>query len=293
MASATTVAAPPRNTVPVRKATRGSLLGSVARYGTLLLFVAIMGFPFYYMVAVSMATDQQIFWFPVPVVPTQLSLENYASAWAAAPLGRFFLNSFVVAGSITFLHLLLDPLAGYVFAKFRFPGRGPLFLAILGTLMIPFFLRMIPLYWLMSQLGWLNTYPGLVIPFASSAYGVFLMRQFLLPFPTELLEAARLDGASELRIFGWIVLPQMGPALASLALFTFVYQWNSFLWPLIAASRTDMRTLTVGLTFFYQEAFTRWNLMAAAAMLLFLPIFGLFLLAQRFFVKGMVTSGFK
>ena len=269
------------------------LLGSGARYTAVLIFSVIMGFPFYYMAAVSFATDQQIHWLPIPVVPHQLAFENYMRIWTVAPFGRFFLNSVIVACSITCLHLIFDPLAGYVFAKFRFRGRDTLFLIILGTIMIPFFLRMIPLYWLMARLRWLNTYQGLIIPFASSAYGIFLMRQFILPLPSELLDAARVDGASELRIFAWIVVPQLGPALASNALFTFVYQWNNFLWPLIVTSSTNMRTLTLGLTFFYQEGYTRWNLMAAASMLLFLPIFVLFLLAQQFFVKGIVTSGFK
>jgi multiple sugar transport system permease protein len=265
----------------------------IVRYVIVLTFVVIMGFPFYYMAAVAFATDQQIHWFPIPVIPQQISLDNYVRIWDVAPFGRFFLNSLIVAGAITLLHLIFDPLAGYVFAKFRFRGRNTLFLVILGTLMIPFFLRMIPLYWLMAQLGWINTFPGLIVPFASSAYGIFLMRQFILPFPTELLDAARVDGASELRIFSLIVLPQLGPALASMALFTFVYQWNNFLWPLIITNLIQMRTLTLGLTLFYQEGYTRWNLMAAASMLLFLPIFILFLLAQRFFVRGLVTSGFK
>jgi multiple sugar transport system permease protein len=269
------------------------VIWKLSRYAILLLFVVMMGFPFYYMASVSLATDQQIHWLPIPIVPMQLSLENYARIWDVAPFGRFFLNSLIVAGCITLLHLILDPLAGYVFAKFRFRGRDTLFLVILGTLMVPFFLRMIPLYWLIVQLGWLNSYQGLIVPFATSAYGIFLMRQFTLPFPTELLDAARVDGAGELRIFAFIVLPQLGPALASLALFTFVYQWNNFLWPLLATSSMDMRTLTLGLTLFYQEGYTRWNLMAAASMLLFVPIFVLFLLAQRFFIKGMVTSGFK
>lgn len=269
------------------------MVWKVLRYLIIAVAVVIMGFPFYYMLAVSLATDSQIHWFPIPVVPLQFDVQNYGRIWDVAPFGRFFLNSLLVAGCITFLHLVLDPLAGYVFAKFRFRGRDPLFLVILGTLMIPFFLRMIPLYWLVVQIGWLDSFQGLIIPFASSAYGIFLMRQFILPLPSELMDAGRIDGASELRIFTWIVLPQLGPALASVGLFTFVYQWNNFLWPLLITSSMDMRTLTLGLTFFYQEGYTRWNLMASASMLLFLPIFLLFLLAQRFFIKGMVTSGFK
>jgi multiple sugar transport system permease protein len=270
-----------------------TLLGVLLRYAILLLFVIVMAFPFYYMTAVSFATDQQIHWLPIPVVPRQISFINYVRIWDVAPFGRFFLNSLLVSGSITMLHLVFDPLAGYVFAKFRFKGRHTLFLMILGTLMIPFFLRMIPLYWLIVKLHWVNSYVGLIVPFASSAYGIFMMRQFVLPFPSELLDAARVDGASELRIFTLVVLPNLGPALAANALFTFVYQWNNFLWPLIITSSTSMRTLTLGLTFFYQEGYTRWNLMAAASMLLFLPILTLFLVTQRFFVRGTVTTGFK
>ena len=219
------------------------MLGKVLRYGILLVCVVIMGFPFYYMAAVSFATDQQVFWFPIPIIPHQISLVNYVRIWAVAPFGRFFINSLIMAGSITLLHLIFDPLAGYVFAKFRFPGREPLFLVILGTLMIPFFLRMIPMYWVTVKLGWLNTYQGLIVPFASSAYGIFLMRQFILPLPTELLDAARVDGASELRIFISIVFPQFKPALASVALFTFVFQWNNFLWPLLATSSNRLVVL--------------------------------------------------
>jgi multiple sugar transport system permease protein len=144
-----------------------------------------------------------------------------------------------------------------------------------------------------SQLGWLDSYQGLIVPFLMDAYGIFLMRQFIAPLPNELMEAARVDGASEVRIYLQIIVPQLKPALAVLALITFVFQFNEFLWPLVATSSTDMRTLPIGLTLFNQEYFTQWNLTAAGALILFLPAAILFFFTQRFLVSGIALSGLK
>jgi multiple sugar transport system permease protein len=152
---------------------------------------------------------------------------------------------------------------------------------------------MIPLYILTANMGWLNTYQGLIMPFAMSAYGIFLMRQFILPIPSELIDAARMDGAGDLRIFIDIVLPAIRPALATLALLTFVFQFNEFLWPLIVVSTTEMRPITTGLTLFNQEFFTQWNLTATGGVLLFLPSFLLFLFAQRYFIRSVMLTGMK
>lgn len=191
------------------------------------------------------------------------------------------------------LHLVFDPLVGFVFAKMQFPGRKFLFAALLSTLMLPFFIRMIPLYILTAKMGWLNTYQGLIMPFAMSAYGIFFMRQFILPIPNELIDAARIDGASDIRIFLQIVLPQIKPAMATLALLTFVFQFNEFLWPLVVVSSTEMRPITTGLTLFNQEFFTQWNLTATGGIILFVPSFLLFLLTQRYFIKSVMMSGIK
>ena len=169
---------------------------------------------------------------------------NFTRLFEAAPFARFVLNSFIIAGGITVAHLIFDPLVGYVFAKMEFPGKRFVFGAMLSTLMLPFFVRMIPLYILTAKMGWLNTYHGLILPFAMSAYGIFLMRQFIRPIPDDLIDAARIDGAGEFRHLPAIVLPQLQPALAVLALLTFVFQFNEFLWPLIVVSRTEMRPIT-------------------------------------------------
>jgi multiple sugar transport system permease protein len=222
-----------------------------------------------------------------------LQFSNYVDIWQKAPFARFVINSFVIAGGITILHLIFDPLVGYVFAKMEFPGKNFLFGALLSTLMLPFFIRMIPLYILTANMGMLNTYQGLIMPFAMSAYGIFLMRQFILPVPNELIDAARMDGAGDLRIFVDIILPQLKPALATVGLLTFVFQFNEFLWPLIVVSTTEMRPITTGLTLFNQEFFTQWNLTATGGLILFLPSFLLFILMQRYFVRSVMMSGLK
>lgn len=272
---------------------RRSLPGKVLVYGVLAVAVTLAIFPFLYMVSLSLQSDADLY-SGVPVIfPSVLQFSNYVDIWERAPFARFVLNSFIIAGGITALHLIFDPLIGYVFAKMDFPGRKPMFAALLATLMLPFFIRMIPLYILTAEMGMLNTYQGLIMPFAMSAYGIFLMRQFILPIPDELIDAARIDGAGELRIFFSIILPQIRPALATLGLLTFVFQFNEFLWPLIVVSTTEMRPITTGLTLFNQEFFTAWNLTATGGVILFLPSFVLFLFTQRYFIRSVMMSGMK
>lgn len=268
-------------------------LASIAVYGVLGLAVLLAMFPFLYMISLSLQSDADLFSGVPVLIPTSLQFTNYIDIWERAPFARFVLNSFIIAGGITALHLIFDPLVGYVFAKMEFPGKGPMFAGLLATLMLPFFIRMIPLYILTAEMGWLNTYQGLIMPFAMSAYGIFLMRQFILPIPGELIDAARMDGAGDLRIFFDIVLPAIRPALATLALLTFVFQFNEFLWPLVVVSTTEMRPITTGLTLFNQEFFTQWNLTATGGVILFLPSFLLFLFAQRYFIRSVMLSGMK
>jgi multiple sugar transport system permease protein len=265
----------------------------IVAYLFVLLLCALTVLPLLYMVSLALQSDAEIYAGDPVLWPKSLRFDNFTTLFERAPFGRFFLNSLVVAVVITVSHLVFDPLVGYVFAKFDFPFRRTLFLAILSTLMIPFFVRMIPIYTMFSQIGWLDSYQGLVAPFLIDAFGIFLMRQYIAPLPDELIEAARVDGASELRIYARIILPQTRPALAVLALFTFVYQWNNFLWPLIATSRTEMRTMPIGLTLFNEEYFTQWNLTAAGAVLLFLPTALLFAVTQRYLVRGIALTGLK
>lgn len=272
---------------------RLSLPGAIASYAVMALAVLLAIFPFVYMVSLSLQSDADLMSGLPVLIPPVLQFSNYVDIWQKAPFARFVANSFIIAGGITALHLIFDPLVGYVFAKMDFPGKRLMFGAVLSTLMLPFFIRMIPLYVLTAKMGWINTYPGLIVPFAMSAYGIFLMRQFIQPIPDELIEAARIDGASDLRIFVSIVLPLIRPGLATLALLTFAFQFNEFLWPLVVVSSTEMRPITTGLTLFNQEFFTAWNLTSTGGVILFLPSFVLFLFTQRYFVRSVMLSGMK
>lgn len=277
--------------VPVHA--RWSAPGRIVAYVLLTISSLITVVPLVYMVSLSLQTEGETLSGKAVLVPHSPQWGNYATLFRDAPFGHFLLNSLVVAGGITVAHLLLDPLVGYVFAKFRFPFRNTLFLLILATLMIPFFVRMIPLYVMMSNLGWLDSYQALITPFLMDAFGIFLMRQFIQPIPDELIQAGRVDGANEFTIYWRIVLPQAKPALAVLGLFTFVFQWNEFLWPLVATSRENMRTVPVGLTLFNQENFTLWHLTAAGSVLLFLPTAAILLFSQRYLIRGITLSGLK
>ncbi|BDA65749.1 carbohydrate ABC transporter permease [Actinomyces capricornis] len=249
--------------------------------------------PLVYMVSLAFQSDAEVAGGRAVLWPEEIQWGNIARLFQAAPFGRFFLNSVLVAGLITCSHLLLAPVVAYAFAKFDFPGKNLMFILILSTMMIPFFVRMIPLYVWFSQIGWLDTYQGLVTPFLMSAFSIFLMRQFITGVPNELIEAGRVDGASELRIYRSIVLPQTKPALVVLGLFTFVFQMNEFLWPLIVTKSDAMRTIPIGLSLFNRESFTLWNLTAMGSLMLFIPVCLLFVLTQRHIVQGIAMTGIK
>jgi multiple sugar transport system permease protein len=245
------------------------------------------------MISLSLQTDAEILsGYPV-IIPEIPQFKNYIEIWTLAPFGRFFLNSLIMAGGITLAHLILDPMGGYVFAKLEFPFKNVIFILLLSTMMVPHFVRMLPLYIMTAKAGMIDTYPALILPFLSHAYGIFLMRQYIQPIPNELLDAARIDGCSEFRIFWQIVMPQIKPALATVMLVTFIFQWNEFLWPLIVTNSVNMRVMTIGLTLFNQESFTRWNMTATGGLILFLPSLLLFLFTQRYFVQGITLTGMK
>ncbi|MBO0792409.1 MAG: carbohydrate ABC transporter permease [Ktedonobacteraceae bacterium] len=269
------------------------ITGKFLAYALLILCAVLALLPFVYMVLLSLQTEAETLAGTPVIIPAIPQFQNYVEIWARAPFARFFLNSFIVAAAITLSHLFFDPLAGYVFAKFRFPLKNVIFLLILGTLMIPFFVRMIPLYTMMADLNWLDSYQALIVPFLMSAYGIFLMRQFIAPLPYELIDAARLDGCSEFGIYWRVILPQLKPALATLGLFTFIFHWDELLWPLIVINSTEMRTMPIGLTLFNMESFTQWNFTATGAVILFVPAIILFLFAQRYLVKGIALTGMK
>lgn len=272
---------------------RMSVPARIVAYTLLVVASLITVVPLLYMVSLALQTEAETMSGDPVLLPEVPQFGNFATLFEQAPFARFILNSLIVTGGITIAHLLFDPLVGYVFAKFRFPLRNTLFMALLLTLMVPFFVRMIPLYVMMSNIGWLDSYQGLIVPFLMDAFGIFLMRQFIQPIPDDIIQAARIDGAGELTIYTRIILPQCKPALAVLGLFTFVFQWNEFIWPLVATTSETMRTIPVGLTLFNQEYFTLWHLTAAGSVILFIPTALLFLFSQRYFVRGIALTGLK
>ena len=249
--------------------------------------------PLIWMLLASSKTLPEILTVPPTWLPGALRLDNYTTVLRDSDFVRHFLNSALVAAISIVSVLVTSSMAGYAFAKFDFPGRNVLFVLVLATLMIPFQVRVIPLYVLASELNLLDTYPGLVLPGLVDAFGIFLMRQYLMSIPSDLLDAARIDGASELTIFLRIVLPLAKPALSALAIFTLVASWESFLWPLLVVSSPEKFTLPLGLAQFSGRFLTRVDLQMAASALTILPLLIVFLVMQRRFIEGMATAGLK
>jgi multiple sugar transport system permease protein len=243
------------------------------------------------MLSTSLTAPADIFVYPPQWLPDPVRWSNYADVMRIMPFGRYVLNTTVVATSVTLLHLLVSSLAAYAFARLRFPGRNKLFLAYLATLMVPGQVTLIPNFLIVKYLGWIDTYQALIIPQIFSAFGTFLLRQFFLTIPRELEDAARIDGASAFGVYWRIILPLSGPALATLGVFTFTAQWNSFLWPLIVINDAQMRTLTVGLRALVGQFTVQYQLLMAGSVIALLPMLVVFLLAQRFFVRGIALTG--
>lgn len=251
----------------------------------------VMLFPFIWMLSTSLKSPGDIFVYPPRWIPSPVAWENYAAVVTIMPFPRYLLNTTLVAVSITVLHLVVSSLAAYAFARLRFPGREPLFFAYLATLMIPGQVTLIPNFLIVKYLGWIDTYQALIIPQVFGAFGTFLLRQFFLTIPRELEDAARIDGASTFRIYRQIVLPLSAPALATLAVFTFTAQWNSFLWPLIVTNSAELRTLTVGLRALVGQYTIQYNLLMAGSVISLIPMVAVFLFAQRYFVRGIQLTG--
>jgi multiple sugar transport system permease protein len=221
-------------------------------------------------------------------------ISNYSTALSALPFGRFYLNSLIVSGSVTILQLFVSSLAAFGFARLRFKGRNILFFLFLIGLMIPFPVLLVPNFIIIRQLGWFDTYYGLIIPPSFSAFSIFLLRQYYRGFPMELDEAARIDGASSLRIWWNIILPNSKPALAALAIFIFLGTWNDFLWPLVVTNSAAMRTLPVGLSMFQGQYLVRWELLMAATVVALVPVLIVYFFAQNWIIRGLsISSGLK
>jgi multiple sugar transport system permease protein len=272
---------------------RLSSLRSLLVHAALAVVGLIVAIPLYWTVISSVTTNAGIFATPVQWIPPSLHFENFSQALAAAPFGRYFFNSAVVGLVVTATTLITSALAGYGFAKFNFPGRRLLFIVVLIALMVPFQAIMIPLFVLARQLGWLNSYAGLIVPGAVSGFGIFLMRQFMSKLPDALLEAARLDGCNEIQLFLRIVLPLSRSALAALAVLTFLASWNNFLWPLIVAQNPDVMTVPLGIVQFRGSYFTNYTQILAVSLMAAAPVIVLYLVMQRQIIETFASSGIK
>ena len=267
--------------------------GHIALYIGLTAAAVLMLLPFAYMISTSLKTTGEVFTTPVKWIPDSLKWDNYSTTWNENPLGHYFRNSLFVGVCVTALNLLTCSLAGYSFAKFHYRGRDILFGVVLATMMIPLASMIIPLFMVVKSLGWIDSYLGLILPAGTSAFGIFLMRQQLLTIPDDLLDAARMDGASEPRIFAGIVLPMSKTALSSLAIFIFMWNWDSFLWPLLVTTDEQYRTLPIGIALFESSYGTNYPQLMAVAFLAMLPVLIVFLVLQRNFIEALTMSGVK
>ena len=267
--------------------------GNILAFCALAIIACITLLPYYWMVSSSLKTMANMFSVPIQWIPNPINWMSYVLAWQAQNFTLYFFNSCVVAVAITLGNLLLSSLAGYSLTKFRYRGRGLTFLLILSTMMLPLEVTMVPLFLIVKQLDWLNSYPGLIVPFLVDGFGVFLMRQYMLSIPSELIDAARIDGASEFRIFWMIVMPLCKPALVALAVFTFREAWDMYIWPLIIVSKDSLRTLPLAISLFMSSYGTAWDQLMAIAVLGTLPMIILFFFLQRAFIQGIAVTGLK
>ena len=253
----------------------------------------VMLFPFLWMVATSLTADANLFVTPPQLIPDPLVTDSYRRLLGDFPLGRWMLNSVLVAVISTTLQVLTSAMAAYAFTRFVFRGRDLLFTLYLATMMVPIQVLLVPLFIEMQLLGLVDSYPALILPLIASPFGVFLLRQSLLTLPRELEEAAFVDGANHWMVFTRIVLPNVKPALATFGVFAFMASWNSFLWPLVIVSSESMMTLPLGLSSLHGRYSTAWNLVMAGSTLSLLPIVAVYLVAQRYVVQGVAQSGLK
>lgn len=249
--------------------------------------------PIIWMISTSLKSPEHVFTFPIEWLPDGLHFENYVQALSARPFFLYLLNS-VLASSISVLvTVIVSSAAGYGLAQFRFFGRDVLFIIVLSTIMIPFEVIAVPLYLQVFQWGWIDSYAGLILPTSLSAIGIFIMRQYLMGVPRDLIESARIDGASELQILPQIIWPLSVPAISAVAIFTFVSTWNSYLWPLLVINNDAYRTLPLGMALYENQLTVTYNRIMAVAVFGAVPLVLLFILLQRNFIKGIALTGLK
>ncbi|AXA42771.1 carbohydrate ABC transporter permease [Rhizobium leguminosarum] len=277
----------------MRIAGRKVSLKSVAIYAIVIAVTLIMLMPFAWMLSASLKLSRDVFAFPIEWVPSEPQWHNYVDIWTKIPLALFIYNTSKLTIIVTLLQLLTSSFAAYAFAKLNFPYKNTLFLGYIATIAMPWQVYMVPQFLLMREFGLNNTHLALICLQAFTAFGVFLMRQFYMSIPTELCEAARIDGMNEYQIWARIMLPLSKPALSTLTIFTFVTTWNDFLGPMIYLTKTELKTVQIGLRMFISQYSAEYGLIMAASVVALIPVLVVFLSLQRFFVEGIASTGLK
>lgn len=248
--------------------------------------------PFLWMFTTSLLSRAETYT-NTSLLPVSWHWENYVRAWDAAPFGQYYLNSIIMSAGIVSGHLLLDGLAAYAFARLRFPLKNAIFVVLLAALLVPTFVTVIPAYSLVASFHWIDSYAGLIVPRLADVFGIILLRQYFSSIPLELEEAARIDGCSRAGVFFRIVVPLARPAFATLAIFSFLFAWNDFLWPLLVTNTDQFRTIQIGLSAFQGRYGTSWNYLMAGTLTATVPSLIVFMIFQRALVRGIATSGLK
>jgi len=266
---------------------------TIGIYLTVIVVTIVMLLPFAWMLSASLKLSRDVFAFPIEWIPSQPRWENYVEIWTKIPLALFIYNTSKLTIIVTLLQLLTSSFAAYAFAKLHFPYKNTLFLGYIATIAMPWQVYMVPQFLLMREFGLNNTHLALIFLQAFTAFGVFLVRQFYMSIPNELCEAARIDGMNEYQIWAKIMLPLSKPALSTLTIFTFVTTWNDFLGPMIYLTKTELKTIQIGLRMFISQYSAEYGLIMAASVVALIPVLVVFLALQRFFVEGVASTGLK
>ncbi|WP_106796530.1 carbohydrate ABC transporter permease [Rhizobium sp. H4] len=277
----------------MRIAGRKVTVKTVLLYVIVITVTVVMLMPFAWMLSASLKLSRDVFAFPIEWIPSQPQWQNYVDIWTKIPLALFIYNTSKLTIIVTLLQLLTSSFAAYAFAKLNFPYKNTLFLSYIATIAMPWQVYMVPQFLLMREFGLNNTHLALICLQAFTAFGVFLMRQFYMSIPTELCEAARIDGMNEYQIWARIMLPLSKPALSTLTIFTFVSTWNDFLGPMIYLTKTELKTVQIGLRMFISQYSAEYGLIMAASVVALVPVLIVFLALQRFFVEGIASTGLK
>lgn len=268
-------------------------LGRAALYGALAAGACVTSFPFVWMVLTAFKNELEATSPQLRLLPAVWQWQNFPAALREAPFPRYFYNTFVVATPVAGAVLITSLMAGYAFARFRFPGRGAIFAVFLATMMIPFEVTLIPNFVIISRLGWYDTYWALIVPWCANAFSIFLMRQAFLGIPSDYFDAAVVDGCGHLRFLCWIATPLVRPMAITVAMFAFLGSYNSLVWPLVVTSSEEMRVVQNGLTVFAGAAGVRMSLLMAASAIVIVPILALYFAVQRFFLTSSLGTGLK